>query len=312
MNEEPEKTALKPIRPLSIQGLKPATDVGAGPTFAWVKPTDLIIEDSYQRNISEKSITLIRKIVQGWEWARMKPPICARDASGCLFVVDGQHTAIAAASHPAIETIPVMIIEMATVEDRASAFIGHNRDRVAMTAMQIHYASLAAGDPVAVAMDEACRRAGVTIRKTPPANGIYKPGETVAVKAVEAVVTKKGAAGGARVLKVLVDAGRAPLSANEIKAVTALLYEPEWKDQVNEFDLATVIRSKQPDAWAGWAEANVRKGMPMALWRAIAIAWFKAVPKKRGAKPVGAEEGVAASASLGKPLPCPLRASHDA
>jgi hypothetical protein len=83
-------------------------------------------------------VKLIRKIVQTWDWSRMKPPICARDESGRLFVVDGQHTSIAAARHPGIKKIPVMIVNVDTVEGRASAFIGHNRDRVAMTSMQLH------------------------------------------------------------------------------------------------------------------------------------------------------------------------------
>jgi hypothetical protein len=37
--------------------------------------------------------------VANWDWRRFKPPVVARTATG-LEVIDGQHTAIAAASHP--------------------------------------------------------------------------------------------------------------------------------------------------------------------------------------------------------------------
>jgi hypothetical protein len=274
---------LRPIKALPMPDIKPAMEMAERPTFEWVNPADLLVEERYQRNLAEKSLRLIRRIVSEWDWSRMKPPICARDAAGRLFVVDGQHTAIAAASHPGVTEIPVIVINVATVQGRAAAFIGHNRDRIAMTPMQIYFASLAAADPVAVAMADACSRASVSIRKSPPANGIYREGETVAVKAIEAIVSRKGAPGGARVLKVLRDAGRAPITAQEIKAVSALLFEAEWKDMVDAVGLATVIRSKSSENWAGIAESQVRRGKTMSLWRAIAIAWFRALPKKRKA-----------------------------
>lgn len=274
---------LRSISALPIVGLTPASIGAERPTFEWVDPSKLFIEDRYQRNIAEKSIRLIRKIVETWDWSRMKPPICARDAEGRLFVVDGQHTATAAASHPAIEKIPVMILDLATVENRASAFIGHNRDRVAMTPMQLHHAALAAGDELAVAVGEACVKAGIIIRKTPPSNGEFKLGETVAVAAIMKVVEQKGVAGGARVLGILREADRAPISALEIKATYQLLYDKDWAGQFEDFDLVTIIRSKQPEQWRAVAEMKVRKGMKMPEWRAVAIAWFTAVPKKRRA-----------------------------
>ena len=35
----------------------------------------------------------------------------ARAADGSLHVIDGQHTAISAASHPRVDRIPVMVVE---------------------------------------------------------------------------------------------------------------------------------------------------------------------------------------------------------
>ena len=278
-----EAPVLRPIRPLSTAGITPAVAEGEKPRFEWVDPRTLMVEETYQRALAERSVTLIRRIVANWDWKRMKPPIVAIDGEGRYCVVDGQHTAIAAASHPAIDKIPVMIIASTAVADRAAAFIGHNRDRIAMTSMQMHYASLASGDEISVAVAEACKRAKVTILKSPPPNAFYQIGDTIAVASISAIVGKKGIPGGSRVLKVLVDAARAPVRSEEIKAVAQLLFDPEYAGKIDEFDLATVIRSKSPDDWSAFAETRVRKGRKMSLYKAVAIVWHQSLPKKRSA-----------------------------
>lgn len=273
---------LRAIAAIPMTGVMPGKVHGKMPRLVLVDPKTLFIEESYQRNLSERSIKLIRRIVAGWDWCKMKPPICA-EADGKMFVIDGQHTSIAAASHGSIAKIPVLLVDSLTTQDRAAAFIGHNRDRVAMTSSQLYYAALESGDEIAVAIDQACKKAGVTIVKSPPANGIFKEGETIAVSTIREVVANKGAAGGARILKILADAYRFPLSSGEIKAVYSLLYDKDWRGSFEDDDLVTTIRSRPVDVWAAHAESTVRKGMKMPLWRAIAIAWFKSVPKKRKA-----------------------------
>ena len=106
------------------------------------------------------------------------------EIGGGLHVIDGQHTAIAAASHPGIETIPVMIVDAPEQVERARAFMGHNRDRVAITTTQLFHAAVAAGDPDAVTVQQICERAGARVLKNPPPNGTYDVGDTVAVKSL--------------------------------------------------------------------------------------------------------------------------------
>src|SRR5262245_49208195 len=112
-------TGLRKIAPIPVPNLVPATIGEVGPTFEWASPGDLWVEETYQRNLSERSISLIRKIVANWSWAGIKPPICARDEDGRLVVVDGQHTAIAAASHGGIPSIPIMIVPAGDAKGRA-------------------------------------------------------------------------------------------------------------------------------------------------------------------------------------------------
>ncbi len=274
---------LRPVAPVPALNVRPNELGGPPPEVRWVAPGSLLIEGSYQRDLSQKSMTLLRKIVGGWDWAAMKPPICAITDGGDLVVIDGQHTAIAAATHPAIGEIPILIVQATAVRDRAGAFVKHNADRIAMTSMQVHHAALAAGDEVAVAMAEAARRAGATILRNTPPQGLYAVGDTSAVATLRKMTNEKGLVFAARVLRILVGAMRAPLVTAEIKAVRALLSEPEWRGSIADEDLTLLIRSKSMSDWEAFAESRVRKGLKIPLARALAIAWFQNAPKRRRA-----------------------------
>jgi hypothetical protein len=143
------------IEPIALNGLEPGGTPRALPIFEWLDPGTLLIDDDYQRDSSERSLKLVRKIVNGWDWAKFKPPVGVMVEAG-IELIDGQHTAIGAATHPDIEKIPVMIVDVQEQAERASAFIGHNRDRVAVTASQLHIAAVAAGDPEAQAIVRVC------------------------------------------------------------------------------------------------------------------------------------------------------------
>ena len=117
----------RPIVPLRLPKVEPTVALRIRPEFVWVPPTNLLVDETYQRELSRQSLALIEKIVKRWDWSRFKPPVVARTDGG-FEVIDGQHTAIAAASHPEIDEIPVMVVETTDMGDRAKAFVGHNRD----------------------------------------------------------------------------------------------------------------------------------------------------------------------------------------
>jgi hypothetical protein len=133
---------LRKIGKINLPALEPSEVVGAAPKCVMVNPADLYVEEQYQRNLAENSVRLIRPLVRSWNWAHMKPPICVK-SNDRLLVVDGQHTAIAAASHPGIDTIPVMLVTADHIRDRAKAFVAHNTMRVAITSTQIFFSELA-------------------------------------------------------------------------------------------------------------------------------------------------------------------------
>jgi len=261
----------RPIEPIAIPGVTPGGTPRAYPIFEDVDPRTLLVDEGYQRDSSERSMKLVRKIVAGWDWAKFKAPVAVMTDAG-LELIDGQHTAIAAATHPDIVKIPIMIVEAPIRAERAAAFIGHNKDRVAVTTAQIHVAAIAAGDAEAVAIEAVCAAAGVRTLRAPSKDP--RPGETMAIAAIGSVIRGREKVGAIRVLKVAVDAKIAPLTQIEIKAIDLLLYGGEYQGQISDATLVTTISGMGRKAYS---EANVfRAAHPTTpLWKALAITWFK-------------------------------------
>jgi hypothetical protein len=55
------------------------------------------------------AVEMIRDIVREWSWASYKAPVVVETGKG-LVVIDGQHTAIAAATR-GIKFIPILVVD---------------------------------------------------------------------------------------------------------------------------------------------------------------------------------------------------------
>jgi len=260
-------------------------DVRAGgadmpePKFERAKPADLLVDETYQRNLSERSVRLIRKIVAHWDWRTFMPPVVVKTPAG-LHVIDGQHTAIAAASHPKITSIPVMIVAAEDIRDRAKAFLGRNRDRIAVTPNQLFAAAVAAGDDDAVTIHQVCDRAGIRILKQPPGAGLFKPGDTLAVSTIGALVNRRGAMRARQILQLVGEAKLAPVPAAIIKAADEIMFGAEFAGQVEAADLTTAIRASLGEAESEAKIFAATHGVP--FWKAMTSVLFKRC--KRGRK----------------------------
>lgn len=221
--------SLRPIKAMNMAGVVPADLTGAvKPTFVWVSPTLLLVDETYQRALAEKSVNLVRnKIVATWDWGKFQPPTVVRTSAG-LVVIDGQHTAIGAASHPEVDTIPVKVVHAPGLIDQAGVYIGLNRDRIAMTSMQMHHAAVVAGIPEAVQVQRVAEAAGVRILRAPPGNAAYKPRDTVSIEAIRKVIKVRGEEQAVQLLKVLADANLAPIGQAHVRAADALLFDSEF------------------------------------------------------------------------------------
>jgi hypothetical protein len=266
------------ITRMNMPDITPGGADMAEPKFERANPGDLLVDETYQRNLSERSVKLIRKIVASWDWRTFMPPVVVRTKDG-LHVIDGQHTAIAALTHPAIKDIPIMVVAAPDMASRAKTFLGRNRDRITVTQNQLHVAAVAAGDDTAVTIDQVCQRAGVKILKQPPGAGSFKVGETMAISTITSLVNRRGALKARQVLEVITAAKIAPVPAVLIKSVEALMTEKEYTGQIDPGDLTTAIR-------AGLGEMETEAKVFAAthnipLWKAMTSIMFKRCKRGR-------------------------------
>lgn len=212
--------------------------LGQRPELRWVAPTSLLVDEGYQRDLGKRSYSLIRTMMQNFAWRKMKPPIVVQ-VDGGLHCVDGQHTAIAAASIGLVE-IPVFVVEGSSIGERADSFVAHNRDRIVMSPLDVYRARVAARDPVAVDTAEVCMVAGIRIRQTNQF-GKVMPGDTHSVGTIQRLVGRRGAAKAKIILGAFVRAGRGPIGPAEIDAAEALMVISRPGTTIDE--LARVIRA---------------------------------------------------------------------
>lgn len=255
---------LRPVAALPLPDIS-AIDLGPRPEIRWVAPTSLLVDETYQRNLSKSSMELLRKAVREFAWAKMKIPNVV-EVRGKLHMIDGQHTAIAAATVRAAE-IPVFIVIAAEIADRANAFVGLNTDRVTVSKFNLHRAQVAAGDPHSIGVDEVCRRSGVRLRAAINQSSLVAEGDTVAVGVIRSAVKKHGVDRAAKGLAILVKAKRAPISAAEILAIMAVLESPD-------IDIVQLTRIIRIEGDAGLISAQTQAKVTRApVWRALIDRW---------------------------------------
>ena len=271
---------LRAIKPVGITGLDIGSPENIEPICMSVDPASLFVDPMYQRSIGERGLKQIRRIIESWDWNKFKPPACAY-AIHCgqtvLKVFDGQHTAIAAASHPGITEIPVMIHEAKETAAQAAAFVGQNTNRLTVTPLQLHHSALVAGDMDAQTVAQVCERAGVRILRFSTKS--FEPGDTVAINAITQLVDKRGAMKARMILEVLTKAEMAPIVTPQIKAVELLLTDGEYCHDINAENLTAAIA-------ADWfADHDAAKQLALThkwpFWKALAITWFRKTKKTR-------------------------------
>jgi ParB-like nuclease domain len=259
-------TSLRKITPLAMPANLAKSEVtGKRPVLRWIAPTELLVDATYQRDLSRTSLKLIRRMVAGFAWCRMKPPIVVEVASG-FHIIDGQHTAIAAATI-GLKEIPIFVVEADALDERARAFVGHNTDRITVAPIALWRALVAAGDPDASDVANVCKRAGVKVCIVNQSHSVAAFGETMAIGTVSKLVKRRGVIPARRVLEVLVKAQVAPIGTAEIRAAEELICE-----QHASLDAMIVVVRLDGRKGLDAAHARARaEGTP--LWRALAARW---------------------------------------
>lgn len=206
-----------------------------------VDPAILWVDDRYQRTPTTSSIKLVKKVVANWSWASFKPPIVTEYEDGSLFVIDGQHTAMAALTHPEITKIPVFVVPIETQKLRATSFISHNTSNTKVTDIQIFRSRLEAGDDDAVSIDMALQRSGVKLSNNLAFNSTTNTCSSI--KTLYTLYSNYGVRALRICLDVCVASKLAPIQSHFLYAVSDLLFKPEYRDKYIAANIATVIRS---------------------------------------------------------------------
>jgi hypothetical protein len=204
---------------------------GEKPRLAWVPITQLDIDARYQRGIDGKrSQRLIAGIGADFRWDKYGTLlVCPHGiANDRYLVLDGQHRK-EGAGRAGIETVPCSIIHAPRLEDQAAAFLGANRDRVAVTPYALHHAMVLAGEAAATELTALLTRAGLQIPRHPIPPKSMKPGQTIALAAIQYLLSQYGSAHAEFTLATLADAfhdQRGRLRGALIKAVALILVPP--------------------------------------------------------------------------------------
>ncbi len=270
---------MRKIIPIDLEGITPNVIASLKPKFIIVDPLNLRVDERYQRELSQRSRRLILRMVTGWDWMAFKPPIVAQTEEPEVFdVVDGQHTAIGAASHPQVGNIPALLISPDDLAGRAMSFVKHNRDRITVSKVDEFVALIAAGDDHAVDVKNTCDRHGITIHRTRPNK--WDVGDTMSVTVVSDLVRRRFPVGAGRVFSALVKSELAPVASEHIKAAERLFFDQEYKGEVQE---AHIITSLCPKHY----EETMREARRFAaehresLWRALASIIYRDRSKRR-------------------------------
>jgi hypothetical protein len=184
---------LRPIRALKVGPNFRRAEISPAPRVAWLPLGALVVDEAYQRALAANGERLIRKLAANWDWRRFKPLSVAVTGDGRYEVIDGQHTAIAAATNGAIEQLPCLILDAATLAEKSGAFVGINHDRLTLTQFALFRARVAAGDDLtALAVNEALAATGAHLIETVSRGKVDYPVGTLACVSTLMTVVRRG------------------------------------------------------------------------------------------------------------------------
>jgi hypothetical protein len=228
------------IEPLPHLKIEPKPVAGNIPELTWVAPTDLGIDPRYQRNLTPKSLALIKKIAEEFNWGRYRPPLVV-NRDGRLLIVDGQHTAIAAASRADLEKIPVLVVESIGADREAADFVAVNTQKVAMTPFAIFHANLKAGDAATVTANRRLIAAGAFVPRNSFMKGKWPVGSITSPAAVLYLLRHGGEDQLERVTRICVDAEARGITRTMLRCVDGFLTAPEC-DGISDAALARALK----------------------------------------------------------------------
>ena len=248
-------------------------DPGDVPALDWVDKTLITADPLYQRPLDQARVANIAK---AFTWRSFGALVVVPQKNGTYHVSDGQHRVGAAQLHPRITHVPAVIVAADDIETEAAIFVDINRNRKNVSPLELFFAGLASGDEDAETIRQVTDRAGVRIPKSP---GNPKPGDTIAVSAIQALVGRRGAMRAREYLQAL-KAGRfAPIKGEHLKALEHVMHDEEFAGHVALEDLTALIEATGDTLNLEAKRFAATHGVP--FWKGLATIWFQKSKKRR-------------------------------
>lgn len=268
-------------------------DPGEVPALDWIDKTLITVDPLYQRPLdAERAATIAR----AFSWRSFGALVVVPAGDG-YHVTDGQHRLEAAKLHPKVTHVPAVIVKAEAIQSQAGMFVDINKNRKNVTGLELFFAELAAGTGNAAETLKAAKAAGIRIPKYP---GNYKPNDTIAVGALQAIVAGYVDTKVQIILTTVAAADFKPISGAQVKAVECLLTDREFAPQIDSADLAAFLKSTgttlDGEAKRFAATHNV------SFWKALASVWFQKCKKRKQPRP---EPMTVAQPKLAAPAPAP-------
>jgi hypothetical protein len=200
---------------------------GKPPRLEWLSIADLVVDPEYQREITGKGRSNVRKIATGFDWMMFAPVVVAHVGSDKFAIVDGQHRTTAA-KLCGLERVPCMIVN-ADRGGQAMAFSVINRNVTRMQSVHLYHAAVAAGVPEALRIADICKRAGITVVRNPTALVDLKPGQISFATALGKTVARFGDEITILALRAVAASGSLLTSVTAWGVVEVLNDHPEWR-----------------------------------------------------------------------------------
>ncbi|MBY2918885.1 ParB N-terminal domain-containing protein [Rhizobium leguminosarum] len=177
---------------------------GSAPILQWIDIANLVIDDSYQRELRRANWTSIRRIAANFRWAMFSPVFVSPVEGGVFAIIDGQHRTHAAAMC-GFSQVPCQVVQM-TREEQASSFATVNGAVTKVTPYHLLKAGLAAGEDWATGADAIAAEAGCRLMTYFGSKDAKKPGQIYGVSSFLKIVDKRPRAAVIAALKHLREA----------------------------------------------------------------------------------------------------------
>lgn len=151
-----------------------AADPGPAPMLQWLRVSDLVIDEDYQRPLGRKNWDSIQRIAENFHWSRFGPVLVAPVEGGRFAVIDGQHR-VHAAAICGFDQVPAMVVTVAKAE-QSRAFAWVNTQMIRVSVYQVYKADLAGGEDWAVRAHAAVSAAGCLLLTYHPSAKDKQPG----------------------------------------------------------------------------------------------------------------------------------------